>query len=70
MTCLEILANTVHAHQLYNCSRTARRTIRQTDNTALMYLQCSAERVQTKISYLYSKNNINIVKQCDVLQYG
>ncbi len=33
MTSLEILANIVHEHQLYYCSRTTRRTIRQTDNT-------------------------------------
>jgi hypothetical protein len=31
-TCLETLANNVHEHQLYNCSQTVRRTIRQTDN--------------------------------------
>jgi len=38
MTCLEIFANIVHEHQLYNCSRTTRRAIRQTNNNGLSYL--------------------------------
>jgi hypothetical protein len=36
MTSLEIMANIVHEHQLHHCSRTARRTIRHTDNTAVI----------------------------------
>ena len=43
MTCLEILANTVHEHQLNNCSRTVRRKIRQTDNTDRIGIDSSTD---------------------------